>query len=204
MKHVRRWVLVCILATLYAAPAAAIPVIFSLDSVTIVGAAFPVTQTYVPGLPIVGSGTLFEPTKVLTLPSYSIILDVSNDLVLDAQIDITGWTQTISAINIAGFITSTGSGSSSCTVLGGIGGLVCPSVSPTIGGWSGGNPALAPSAKLTGNALGGTIVVTDATNATAGTVTQYFSYTPVPEPGTGLLLAGGLIGVGIARRRGRH
>ena len=205
MKLMRRWMLAGISAVLLAAPAAAVPITFSLDNVTTVGAPLAAVQTYTPSLPLVGSGDLDIGlgTGTLSLPDYSVVINVQNDpLVDDAQIDITGWTQTITAIN-SGYIESTGSGSQLCTVLGGLGGFICPGINaaPTIGGWSGSDPSLGQSASI--DTLAQTITVIDTSDPNAGTITQSFSYTIVPEPGTALLLAGGLIGIGMVGRKRR-
>jgi hypothetical protein len=204
MKLMQRLMLTGIFTVLFVGPASALNYTLSLDNVTIVGGILPTSQTYMPTLPIIGNGVLFQPTgKFLELPDYSIIIDVNLDGD-DARLDITNWRQDITNINIAGFITSTGSGSTACTDLGGgFGALVCQNSPMGVGGWSGADPAVAPSARLTGDSLGGTIVVTDSTNAAAGTVTQFYSYSIVPEPGTGSLLALGLAGFGFVRRRGR-
>jgi hypothetical protein len=45
-----------------------------------------------------------------------------------------------------------------------------------------------------------TITVIDNSNAAAGTITQFYSYTIVPEPSTGLLLLSGLVGIAVRRR----
>jgi len=185
------------LSLLIAGSASAVVVNFQQDSFSAVGGAFPVGQTYVPPLPLVGSGNIDfgTGTGTLMLPDYSVILDVSNDLVLDAQIDTTGWMQTITSIDGLGNITSTGSGSVSCTVLGGLGGFVCPSVAPTVGDWG------IPGVSAVINTLAQTITVVDTRDANAGTITLGFSYSIVPEPGTALLVSCGLFGLGLARKR---
>jgi hypothetical protein len=204
MALLTRLLLTLVLSIFVAGAASAVPVTFQLDNVTTVGGAFVTAQTYIPGFPITGSGNIDfgAGTGTLSLSNYSIILDVSADLVLDARIDISGWTQTITAIDGLGNITSTGGGSAVCTVLGGIGGFVCPGVAPTIPGWPPANgTTLLSSAVL--NQLAQTITVIDNSNANAGTVTQYFSYSIVPEPGTGLLVASGVFAFGLYSRRRR-
>ena len=201
-KRLRQLMLAGVLSVAFAGNASAIPIDFQLDSVTTVGAAFAASQTYVPDFPITGSGNIdfVSGTGTLTLIDYSIIIDVLIDSVLDAQIDIAGWTQTITAIDGLGNITSTGGGTSTCTVLGGIGGFVCPSVSPVILGWPPADGAsLASSAVI--DEFAQTITVIDNSNSLAGTITQVYSYTLVPEPGTALLLAAGLVGFSTIRRR---
>jgi len=204
MKLLRRLALATIASMMSAGLASAAPVTFSLDSVTATGGTLPTIQTYVPALPLSGSGNIDFGlgTGTLSLPDYSIILDVSGDLVLDAQLDITGWTQTITAIDVLGNITSVGGGLVACTNLGGLGGFVCPGVLPTVAGWppaDGGTPS---SAVI--DTLAQTITVIDTSaDGTAGTITQNYSYSIVPEPGTALLLGGGLVGFGVLGKRRR-
>ncbi len=191
------------LLVLVAGVASATPVVFQLDDVTIVGGSFPTSQTYSPPFPIVGSGNL-DPgagTGFLTLPDYSIVIDVNLDGP-DAQLDVSNWSQTITSIDGAGNITSTGGGTTTCTDLGGFGSFICPTVPPNIAGWPPADRASALSSAVLDETLQ-TITVIDNSSAAAGTVTQFYSYTIVPEPGTVLLLAGGLVGLGLGRRRGR-
>ncbi len=191
------------LLVLVAGVASATPVVFQLDDVTIVGGSFPTSQTYSPPFPIVGSGNL-DPgagTGFLTLPDYSIVIDVNLDGP-DARLDVSNWSQTITSIDGDGNITSTGGGTTTCMVLGGIGSFICPTVPPNIAGWPPADSASALSSAVLDETLQ-TITVIDNSSAAAGTVTQFYSYTIVPEPGTVLLLAGGLVGLGLGRRRGR-
>jgi hypothetical protein len=204
MKLLRRLALATTAAMMCAGLASAAPITFSLDNVTAVGGAFPTSQTYLPALPLTGSGNIDFGlgTGTLGLPDYSVILDVGMDAVLDAQLDITGWTQTITSIDGLGNITSTGGGSVACTNLGGFGGLVCGSTPPTVAGWppaSGGSPS---SAVI--DTLAQTITVIDTSaDGTAGTITQSYSYSIVPEPGTAWLVGAGLVGFGTIGRRRR-
>jgi len=50
--------------------------------------------------------------------------------------------------------------------------------------------------------LAQTIVITDnSSDSLAGTITQYFSYGVIPEPGTGILVGSALLGLGLNGRR---
>jgi hypothetical protein len=103
---------------MFAGAASAVPVDFVFLSSNTVGGDFPVEQTFMPGLPILGSGNIdfASGTGTVTLPKYSIILDVNSD-------------------------------------------------------------------------------------ANAGDVTTVYGYTVVPEPGTALLLGGGLMAMAMGRKR---
>ena len=82
-------------------------------------------------------------------------------------------------------------------MLGGFGGFICPSISPSVAGW----PPSSGSAVLDSAARA--ITVIDTSNATAGTITQMYSYQIVPEPGTALLMGAGLAFFGfVSRSRG--
>lgn len=202
MDLLTRLFLTCVVSIVLAGTASAVPITFQLDNVTSVGGSFPTGQTFTPSFPIVGSGNIDFGlgTGTLSLPNYSVVLDISNNAILDAQLNVSGWTQTITAIDGLGNITSTGSGTVGCVVLGGLGSFVCPSVPPTVGGWP---PAGVGSTAILNQILQ-TIVVTDLSAVgTAGTVTQYYSYTIVPEPSTGLLVASGVFAFGLYSRRRR-
>ena len=73
-----------------AAPASAVPIQLRLDSISVVGGWVPTVQTWIPGLPITGSGTLDlgAGTGTLSLIDHSIQIDmVGIGVTLDAQID---------------------------------------------------------------------------------------------------------------------
>jgi hypothetical protein len=205
MRLVRQLMLSGILLVTFVGIASAVPITFQLDNVTAVGGAFPAGQTYSPNFPIVGSGDIDfgAGTGVLTLPNYSIIIDVNFDGP-DAQLDISGWQQTITSIDGGGNIVSTGSGTVGCTNLGGLGGFVCLLASPVVAGWPPPDGAsLLSSAVIDTGAQ--TITIIDNSDANAGTITQFYSYSTllVPEPGTLTLVSAGLVGVGLHRRRRR-
>ena len=199
MRSIRQLMLASTLLVSLSGSAVAVPITFQLDNVTVVGAAIASTQTYVPGFPITGVGDIdfAGGTGWLSLPDHSILIDiVATGPGLDAQIDVSGWGQTISAIDVAGNITSTGSGAYACPYP-----LAACNVGPPVNtGWppvDGGSPS---SAVID---LGlQTITVIDASDtASTGTVTYFYSYTVVPEPGTALLVGGGLAAYGMIMRR---
>jgi hypothetical protein len=182
---------------------------FQLDDIVIVGAPFETTQSYVPEFPILGSGDLDFGlgTGTLMLSDYANFIDlVANGVGDDAQLDIEGWMQTITDIDIDGNITSTGGGTASCTGFTMIGGTICGSVPPDIAGWPAPDGAeLASSAVIDEEAQ--TITVIDNSIALAGTVTASYSYTIVPEPHAGSLGLASLFGLFLlasSRRAGRR
>jgi hypothetical protein len=198
MKRFRHLLLASALSVLFAGAASAVPVDFAFLSSTTVGGAFPVEQTFVPALPILGSGNIdfASGTGTVTLPNYSIILDVNSDGD-DARLNISNWSQTITSIDALGNIESIGGGTVQCAILGGLGSFICPGVSTTVAGWP---PAgLLSSAVL--DPILQTITVRDNSDANAGDVTTVYGYTVVPEPGTALLLGGGLMAMAMGRKR---
>ena len=202
MTFLRRLLLASSLSVLFVGIASAEPIVFQLDNITAVGGILTVDQIYDPALPLVGSGDIdfVGGTGTLSLPNYTVTIDVGADGLPDALLDITGWTQTITSIDGAGNIVSTGSGSVVCSIVPGSawGGFVCPGVSPTVLGWP---PAGASSAVL--DDVAQTITVADASQAsTAGTLTQFFSYT-VPEPSSALTISAALFTLGVVARRRR-
>jgi len=199
MKRLRYLLLASALSVVFAGAASAVPVDFAFLSTTTTGGAFPTTQTFLPALPLLGSGNIdfASGTGTLTLPDHSIILDVGASPA-DARLDISNWSQTITSIDTSGNIISTGGGSVACTDLGGFGNLVCQGVDPTVSGWPTAGPALS-SAIL--DPILQTITVRDNSDANAGNITTVYGYTVVPEPGMALLMGGGLMALAMGRKR---
>jgi hypothetical protein len=203
MKFARQLVLAGAVSAVFSGAAVAESIVFQLDDVTTEGGTFLTIQTYVPAFPLIGSGDIDVETGsgVLNLPDYQIVIDINNDGP-DAELDVANWQQTVTAIDGIGNVTSTGSGSVICTIVGGIGELVCPTVSPTIASWPPPDGDLDSSAVI--DPVARTITVIDNSIAAAGTITQFYSYT-VPEPGGA---AGPALGVAVltwlSRGRGRR
>jgi hypothetical protein len=201
MNRSRTLLLASLLSLCFSAAASAVPITLQLDSVVITGAATPSTQTYGSGLPLVGSGSLdFGPgTGSLSLPDHSILIDATfNGPGTDAQMDVTGWFQTITAIDGSGNITSTGGATYSCPYPI----AFCNLAPPPNTGWA---PAdgTSPSSAVIDTGLQTITVVDNSDDGATGSVTYSFSYTIVPEPGTGLLTGCGLVVLGALRRRRR-
>jgi hypothetical protein len=199
MKRLRDLLFASALSVVFAGAASAVPVDFTFLSTTTVGGTFPTQQTFLPALPISGSGNIdfASGTGTLTLPDYSVILDINSDGA-DARLDISNWSQTITSIDALGNIMSTGGGSVVCTNLGGFGNLVCGGVSPTVVGWPPAGPAL--SSAILDPTLQ-RITVRDNSDANAGNITTVYGYTVIPEPGTALLMGGGLMAMAMGRKR---
>jgi hypothetical protein len=198
MKRFRFLLLASALSVLFAGVASAVPISFTFLGSNTVGGAFPTEQTFVPSLPLLGSGNIdfASGTGTVTLPNYSIILDVNSDGD-DARLNISNWSQTITSIDALGNVESIGGGTVQCAILGGLGSFICPGVSTTVAGWP---PAgLLSSAVL--DPILQTITVRDNSDANAGDVTTVYGYTVVPEPGTALLLGGGLMAMAMGRKR---
>jgi hypothetical protein len=203
MKTVHHLILTGILTVSFCGRASAVPINFQLDNVTIVGATMASTQTYVPGFPITGSGDIDFGlgTGWLSLSDHSIIIDIEvTGPGADAQIDVSGWGQTITSIDVSGNITSTGSGAYSCPYVP----ETCTVGPPANTGWppaDGGSP----SSAVIDTGLQTITVIDNSNDAYTGTVTQLYSYTivPTPEPGTATLVGGGLVVFGLISRRRR-
>ena len=203
MKRFRFLFLASALSVLFAGAASAVPVDFTFLVTNTVGGAFPATQTFSPTLPIAGSGNIdfASGTGTVSLPDYSITLDIlSTAGGADARLDISGWTQTITSIDVLGNIQSDGSGSVACTDLGGFGNFICGAASTTVAGWPPPDGATVPSSAVL-NTDFQTITIIDNSDANAGRITSVYSYSIVPEPGTALLLGGGLMAMAMGRKR---
>ncbi|MEO1936534.1 MAG: IPTL-CTERM sorting domain-containing protein [Myxococcales bacterium] len=190
MMRLARRILISALAMMWGGAVSAAPeaVTFSLVSSVGSGGAFPSSSTYVPPLPLEGSGTIDEVagTYDLTLPDFTIVIDV----VLggapdpdDAQLDISGWGQAGTFAVGGAMTTSTATGAVACTVLdAAIGSFVCALIDPSVAAWppTGASGDFgAPGATIDVGA--NTIVVTEAFDANGGQVQTTYTYAPAPE-----------------------
>ena len=201
MKCVAALLSIAMLSLIGAGSASAVPILLQLDNVSLTGAPTPSTQTWLPGFPISGSGDIDFAlgTGSLSLSDHSILIDIlATGPGTDAQIDVSGWGQTITAIDGSGNITSTGTGTYSCPFPI----AVCNVGPPANTGWppAGGGSS---SSAVIDTGLQTITVIDNSDDAFTGTVTQLYSYTIVPEPGTALLVGGGLVVFGLISRRRR-
>ncbi len=208
MKRIRRIVFTAALSLMFAGAASAVPIELTLQSVDSTGGIMPSVTTYDPVLPIVDATSSIDfatGTGILNLPDYSTTITLDGGTGT-ARIDIANWRQTITSINIAGHIQSIGSGSSTCTDLGGLGSAVCALVATTVAGWPPPNSGSNISSAVINPGAGTITVVDKSMFDMGGTITMNFTYEPIatiPEPSTALLLGGGLAGLGMAGRRRR-
>jgi hypothetical protein len=203
MKSLRRLALgALLLATFRGGTASATPITLTLDSISIVGSAVPVVQTTTPGTPFgVGDIDFGLGTGWLTMANYTTHINATTNVpVIDADLDIAGWTQTISSIDGSGNITSLGAGSVTCTSFNFIGNFVCDAAPPAVAGWPPPDGVSLGSSAILDEGLM-QIVVVDNSNASAGTVTTKYGYAIVPEPSTGMLTALGLVAFSVVSRR---
>ena len=200
MRLARR-ILIIALAMLWGGAASAAPevVTFSLISSVASGGAFPSTSTYVPALPLEGSGTIDEAagTYDLMLPNFAIVIDVIAPPD-DAQLDISGWGQVGTFTPGGAMTTSIASGTVACSVLDAtIGPLICALIDPNVAAWppTGDSGDFgAPSATIDVGAK--TIVITEAFDANGGQVQTSYSYAPV-TPAVPTLSEWGMMTLGL-------
>jgi hypothetical protein len=198
--------LILVSALLIAGHAAAEPVDLAVIDAYGEGGVLKSSQTYTPAIPFEGEGNIdFENgTGTLTLPPYSIDIDLSIDGTVEARLDIDGWKQMITSIDEFGNVESDGSGTLQCTNLGGLGSAVCGAVDPNIGGWppeDGVQNEEVVESSAVYDSEEGTITIIDNSQITLGG-TNYLIFA-VPEPSTAALSLASLFAI-LALRRARN
>ncbi len=212
LLRLTRPALATVLVLLWAGGASAAPVIFTLVSTANAGATYPSTQAFTPALPLIGGGAVDEAlgTFTLTLPVYTVDIDILITPGVDASVLTTGWGQTGTFPGgVGGAVTSSSAtGTSTCTPgPGGFGPFVCPAVPPAVLPWpptgAAGpfGPAGATISLVDGPGFDGTITVNEPFDPSGGQVQSIYTYSIIPEPGTMLLLGMGLIGLASSGRR---
>jgi hypothetical protein len=188
MKCVRV-LLVGVLVMLLAGAAAAAEVSFQLVTSETFDAQFPSIMTWNPELPMVGTGDVDEAagTYSLSLPDFTVTIDVFSDHAPDVDVTTTNWSQTGTfAGGVGGAISgSSATGTVVCVVHGGRGSAVCPDISPDVPTWpptgATGTTLGAPSASIDIEA--NTITVVHGFDASGGQVQNSFIYgPPIPPP----------------------
>ena len=145
------------------------------------GGAAPSSQTYVPDLPLEGTGylDLEGGTGSLKLPPYSLVVDVLLNGP-DARFDITNWVQTVATIDEFGNMSATAASDVVCTDLGGgFGTMVC-GTDPD-GTWPPADGTDPSSAKIDTEEQTMTIV-NNSSQSLAGTIYTVYTYEFLPEP----------------------
>lgn len=181
--------LISALAMLWAGAAAAAEVNFRLVASETFDASFPSTMTYSPAIPVKGTGDIDEDagTYSVSLPDFTVELDIFSDSAIDNEITTTNWGQTGTfAGGLGGTMTGTGStGTRACIVVGGVGSAVCPDITPTVEAWpppGDTGPTLgAPSASIDIDTNTITVVYGYDLSSGGGQVRNTFTYEVPPD-----------------------
>jgi hypothetical protein len=187
MLRLARPGLVGALALVWAGVASATPVIFTFASSATLGGAFPSTQVFTPALPFSGAGDVDEAAgtyTTLSLPAFTVVIDVLATTGDDASVLTTGWSQTGGFAGGAGgaMASTSATGTSACTPLSTLGGLICSGISVTVAPWpptgaAGPFGAAGATIDLTdGIGFDGTITVNTANDPNGGQVQSIYTY----------------------------
>jgi hypothetical protein len=174
--------------------ASALPATVTFESATTFDARFPSTQTFTPPLPFSGTGDVDETagTYTISLPEFTIVLDIVAIRGDDASVVTTGWGQTGSWTPGPGEVpitSSSATGTVACTSLGGLGDLVCDSVPDSIAPWpptGASGPTLGETGAwidtTDGPGYDGTIIVNEKFDSSGGQLQNVYRYSLAPEP----------------------
>ncbi len=196
-----RPILISALAMIWGGAVSAAPeaIVFSLISSFGSGGAFPSTSTYIPPLPLEGSGTIDEVagTYDFTIPDFSIETDIL-PAPPDAQIDISGWGQVGTFTGAGAMTSSTATGTVACTDLGTpFGPFICAVINPVVVAWppTGASGFFgAPGATI--DVGTNTIVITEAHDVNGGQIRTIYTYALPPNP-VPALSARGMMALGL-------